>query len=398
MISRKATAELQALAAQFTAVAVVGPRQSGKTTLVRSVFGDKPYVNLENPDTRRYALEDPRGFLSGYPDGAIIDEAQRVPELFSYLQQILDENPVPGLFIITGSNNFLLQESISQSLAGRVGYLYLLPLSLEEISDLSGKTNMLLFKGGYPALYNDEIDPGKWFANYIRTYVERDVRLLKNITNLNAFERFLRLCAGRVGQLLNMSSLAIETGVDVKTISAWISVLETSFIVFRLQPWHENFNKRVVKMPKLYFYDTGLAIALLGFENAGQLALNPYRGSLFENMIIVEFLKGRFNSGRSSNLFFWRDNVGNEIDLILENGAERVAVEIKSGQTVTADYFKGIRFWNKITGSQGGYVIYGGETSQQRSDGIRVVPWGEVKDFFLNLFKEKNHENLSSRK
>jgi uncharacterized protein len=398
MISRKATAELQALAAQFKAVAVVGPRQSGKTTLVRSVFGDKPYVNLENPDTRRYALEDPRGFLSGYPDGAIIDEAQRVPELFSYLQQILDENPVPGLFIITGSNNFLLQESISQSLAGRVGYLYLLPLSLEEISDLSGKTNMLLFKGGYPALYNDEIDPGKWFANYIRTYVERDVRLLKNITNLNAFERFLRLCAGRVGQLLNMSSLAIETGVDVKTISAWISVLETSFIVFRLQPWHENFNKRVVKMPKLYFYDTGLAIALLGFENAGQLALNPYRGSLFENMIIVEFLKGRFNSGRSSNLFFWRDNVGNEIDLILENGAERVAVEIKSGQTVTADYFKGIRFWNKITGSQGGYVIYGGETSQQRSDGIRVVPWGEVKDFFLNLFKEKNHENLSSRK
>jgi uncharacterized protein len=398
MISRKATAELQALVAQFKAVAVVGPRQSGKTTLVRSVFGDKPYVNLENPDTRRYALEDPRGFLSGYPDGAIIDEAQRVPELFSYLQQILDENPVPGLFIITGSNNFLLQESISQSLAGRVGYLYLLPLSLEEISDLSGKTNMLLFKGGYPALYNDEIDPGKWFANYIRTYVERDVRLLKNITNLNAFERFLRLCAGRVGQLLNMSSLAIETGVDVKTISAWISVLETSFIVFRLQPWHENFNKRVVKMPKLYFYDTGLAIALLGFENAGQLALNPYRGSLFENMIIVEFLKGRFNSGRSSNLFFWRDNVGNEIDLILENGAERVAVEIKSGQTVTADYFKGIRFWNKITGSQGGYVIYGGETSQQRSDGIRVVPWGEVKDFFLNLFKEKNHENLSSRK
>jgi uncharacterized protein len=378
MILRKATAELHALSAQFKAVAVVGPRQSGKTTLVRSVFGDKPYVNLENPDTRRYALEDPRGFLAGYPDGAIIDEAQRVPELFSYLQQILDENPVRGLFIITGSNNFLLQENISQSLAGRVGYLYLLPLSLEEIGEVSGNTNLLLFKGGYPALYQENIDPGRWFANYIRTYVERDVRLLKNITDLNTFERFLRLCAGRVGQLLNMSSLAVETGVDVKTVGSWISVLETSFIVFRLQPWHENFNKRVVKMPKLYFYDTGLAIALLGFENAGQLALNPYRGGLFENLVIVEFLKRRFNTGRTSNLFFWRDNVGNEIDLILENGREKLAVEIKSGQTVTADYVKGIRYWNKMTGSQGGFVIYGGESSQQRSDGITIVPLGEV--------------------
>ncbi len=380
MILRKATAELQVLAAQFKAVAVVGPRQSGKTTLVRTVFGDKPYVNLENPDIRRYALEDPRGFLSDYPDGAILDEAQRAPDLFSYLQQILDEKPVHGLFIITGSNNFLLQESISQSLAGRVGYLYLLPLSLEEISEISGTTNMLLFKGGYPALYHEKTDPAKWFANYIRTYVERDVRLLKNITDLITFERFLRLCAGRVGQLLNMSSLAVETGIDVKTVSSWISVLETSFIVFRLQPWHENFNKRVVKIPKLYFYDTGLAVALLGVENAGQLAMHPFRGSLFENMIMVEFLKRRFNTGRSGNLFFWRDNVGNEVDLILENGRERVPVEIKSGQTVTGDYLKGIRFWNKMTGTQGGYVVYGGDMSQQRSDGIRIVPFSALNE------------------
>jgi predicted AAA+ superfamily ATPase len=378
MILRKATVELQALATQFKAVAVVGPRQSGKTTLVRSVFSNKPYVSLENPDIRRYALEDPRGFLSDYPDGAILDEAQRAPELFSYLQQILDENPVHGLFIITGSNNFLLQESISQSLAGRVGYLYLLPLALEEIKETSGQTNMLLFKGGYPALYNDETDPARWFANYIRTYVERDVRLLKNITDLITFERFLRLCAGRVGQLLNMSSMAVEIGIDVKTVASWISVLETSFIVFRLHPWHESFNKRVVKMPKLYFYDTGLAVALLGVENERQLVMHPFRGSLFENMIIGEFLKNRFNTGRSNNLFFWRDNVGNELDLILENGREKIPVEIKSGQTITGDYLKGIRFWNKMTGTPGGYVVYGGETSQQRSDGIRIVPYTEL--------------------
>jgi len=253
MIFRKAEHEIRNLAAQFKAVAVVGPRQSGKTTLVRSVFDHIPYVNLENPDIRRYALDDPRGFLSNYPQGAILDEAQRVPELFSYLQQILDETATHGLFIITGSNNFLLQESISQSLAGRVGYMYLLPLSFEEIGDKNFNSNVLLFKGGYPTLYNEETDTVKWYANYIRTYVERDVRMLKNITDLIAFERFLRLCAGRIGQLLNMSSLAVEVGVDVKTIGSWISVLEASFIVFRLQPYHESFNKRIVKMPKLYF-------------------------------------------------------------------------------------------------------------------------------------------------
>jgi predicted AAA+ superfamily ATPase len=378
MILRTAESEIRILSAQFKAVVVVGPRQSGKTTLVRSVFGHKPYVNLENPDIRRYALEDPRGFLSNYPHGAILDEAQRVPELFSYLQQILDETATHGLFIITGSNNFLLQESISQSLAGRVGYLYLLPLSLEEIGDYENNCNALLFKGGYPALYSEETDPVKWYGNYISTYVERDVRLLKNITDLVTFERFLRLCAGRIGQLLNMSSLAVEVGIDVKTIGSWISVLETSFIVFRLQPYHENYNKRVVKMPKLYFYDTGLAIALLGVENAGQLAMHPFRGSLFENMIVLEFLKRRFNTGKSNNLFFWRDNVGNEIDLLLTIGNRKIPIEIKSGQTVTTDYQKGIQFWNKMTQTEGGFVVYGGDLMQNRSTGIRIVPYKEI--------------------
>ena len=357
---------------------VIGPRQSGKTTLVRLVFNDKPYANLENPDIRRFAMEDPRGFLSNYPQGAVLDEIQRAPELFSYLQQILDETKTNGLFILTGSNNFLLQESISQSLAGRVGYLFLLPLSLQEINNKEQNINKLMLKGGYPALYTETTDPAKWYPNYIRTYIERDVRMIKNITDLYAFERFLRLCAGRIGQLLNMSSLAVEVGVDVKSISSWIGILETSFIVFRLQPYYANFNKRIVKMPKLYFYDTGLALALLGVENAGQLTLHPFRGSLFENMVIVDFLKRRYNAGKSNNLFFWRDNVGNEIDLLIENGIQRLPVEIKSGQTITSDFFKGIHFWNKMTQTEGGIVIYGGDMMQQRSNNITVVPLSEI--------------------
>ena len=380
MIQRTAESELRYLAAHYKAVAVVGPRQSGKTTLVKYVFADKPYVSLENPDTRSFATEDPRGFLSNYPDGAILDEAQRVPSLFSYLQQILDESSLNGLFIITGSNNFLLQENISQSLAGRIAYLNLLPLSIEEIKGYELKVDTLLFKGGYPAIYNQDIDVTKWYSNYISTYVERDVRLIKNITDLATFERFLKLCAGRIGQLLNMSSLSIETGVDVKTISSWISVLETSFIAFRLQPYHENFNKRVVKMPKLYFYDTGLAIALLGFENERHLETHPFRGNFFENMIIVELLKKRFNLGKPGNLFFWRDNVGNEVDLLLADadGSSKIPVEIKSGQTITNDYFKGILYWNKMTQTQGGYVVYGGAASQIRGNGIKVLTISDI--------------------
>jgi len=378
MIKRDAEFELRTLSGQFKAVVVIGPRQSGKTTLVRLVFQDKPYANLENPDIRKFALEDPRDFLSNYPQGAVLDEIQRVPELFSYLQQILDESTQNGLFILTGSNNFLLQESISQSWAGRVGYLFLLPLSLQEIGDLEMNSNQLIFRGGYPALYSETTEPTKWFPNYIRTYIERDVRQIKNITDLYAFERFLRLCAGRIGQLLNMSSLAVEVGVDVKSISSWIGILETSFIVFRLHPYHANFNKRIVKMSKLYFYDTGLAAALLSIEKAEQLTFNPFRGSLFENMVVLDFLKRRFNAGKPNNLFFWRDNVGNEIDLLIKTESRRIPVEIKSGQTVSDDFFKGIHFWNKMTKAEGGIVIYGGDMLQKRSNGIMTVPLREI--------------------
>lgn len=378
MIQREAETEIIALANQFKAVAIVGPRQSGKTTLVRSIFKNKDYVNFENPDIRLFAIEDPRGFLSNYPDGAIFDEAQRVPEIFSYMQQILDESDEKGLFIITGSNNFLLQESISQSLAGRVGYLNLLPLTLSEINVKQTSINQDIFKGCYPALYNETIDINKWYSNYIRTYIERDVRLIKNITNLIVFERFLRLCAGRVGQLLNMNSLAVEIGIDIKTVQAWIAVLETSFVLFRLQPYHRNYNKRIVKMPKLYFCDTGLATCLLGIENEKQLDLNPFKGALFENMIIVDFIKKRYNKAKANNIYFWRDNNGNELDLIIDQGETVFPIEIKSGQTVTTDYMKGIKYWRKITQIEGGFVIYGGNTNQIRSNEIKIVSYKEM--------------------
>jgi hypothetical protein len=388
MIRREAEAEIRALATQYKAVAIVGPRQSGKTTLVRHIFSNKPYVNLENPDLRLYATDDPRGFLSNYPQGAVLDEVQRVPGLFSYLQQILDESEIKGMFILTGSNNFLLQENISQSLSGRVGYLSLLPLTLSEINDSQSNSNQLIYKGGYPVLHGESVDPSKWYANYIRTYIERDVRLIKNISDLTTFERFLRLCAGRIGQLLNMSSLAVETGVDVKTIGAWLSVLETSFVLFRLQPYHENFKKRIVKMPKLYFYDTGLASALLGVENASQLALHPFRGSLFENMVILEIIKKRFNAGRPHNLYFWRDNLGNEVDLLIKYSNRLIPVEIKSGQTVTNEYFKGILFWNKITQTQGGYIIYGGDMRQKRSNELTIVSFRDLNHLYQNVNNE----------
>jgi len=374
MITREAETELRILAEQFKAVAVLGPRQSGKTTLVRKVFESKPYVSLENPDMRLFAMDDPKGFISNYPDGAVLDEIQRVPELFSYLQQILDDQTANGFFILTGSNNFLLQESISQSLAGRVAYLFLLPLTISEIGDRESNINSVLFSGCYPALYNNTTDPARFYANYIRTYVERDVRLFRNITDLYDFEKFLRLCSGRIGQLLNMSSLASEVGVDLKTIGSWIGVLEASFILFRLQPHHMNFNKRIVKMPKLYFYDTGLAAALLGIEKADYLTMHPSRGSLFENMVIVDFLKNRYNRGRLSNLYFWRDNTGNEIDLLIDNGISQIPVEIKSGQTLSEESLRGLRFWSKLTGIEEGYLIYGGGEIQKRSNGITAVP------------------------
>jgi len=376
MILRVAQAELINLSKQYKAIAVIGPRQSGKTTLVKSGFPDKPYVNLENPDMRNFALEDPKAFLGQFPNCAILDEVQRTPELFSYLQQILDENDQTAQFILTGSNNFLLQQSITQSLAGRVGYLNLLPFSLSEIKAIAPtEIHELLFKGFYPPLYDKPFEIQKWFSNYIRTYIERDVRQLRSIENLVVFEKFLKLCAGRVGQLLNKNALALETGVDSKTIESWIGVLEASFIIFRLQPHHKNFNKRIVKMPKLYFYDVGLASALLGVQEAGQLEFHPFKGGLFENMVVVELLKQRLNKGKLNNMYFWRNSKGNEIDIVIDNFDELIPIEIKSGKTITNDYFKGLKYWNNLTGCNGGKVIYGGNDYQKRSNGMEIIPF-----------------------
>ncbi len=382
MIIRTAAEEVKALASKFKAIAIVGPRQSGKTTLARYVFPRKSYVSLENPDIRQFATDDPRAFLEQYAGGAIFDEAQRVPELFSYLQQILDDSTEKGQFILTGSNNFLLQENISQSLAGRIAYMYLLPFSVYEAEDAMKRKQTVedaMFQGGYPPIYDNEIEPVKWLPNYIRTYIERDVRQIKNISNLNLFERFLKLCAGRTGQLLNMSSLAIEAGVDSKTIGSWLGVLESSFIIHLLQPHHQNFNKRIVKMPKLYFYDTGLVCSLLGITKAAQLNLHPLKGNLFENLVVSELMKERFNKNLPVNLYFWRDNTGNEIDIIIDDGITLYPVEIKAGKTITNDYFKNFHFWNKISGVNEGSVIYAGNELQKRSSGITVMPWSNSR-------------------
>jgi predicted AAA+ superfamily ATPase len=381
MIKRDAEISLLKMAKQFKSVAVIGPRQSGKTTLVKAVFPKMAYVNLENPDHRKFASEDARGFLSTYRDGAILDEVQRVPELFSYLQQVLDDSNKTGQFILTGSNNFLLQENISQSLAGRIGLLTLLPFSMTEVRvNNSTSINELLFRGLYPPLYDKKFDTVAWYANYISTYVERDVRLIKNITNFSAFEKFIKLCAGRCGQLLNMNNLAIEAGVDSKTIASWLGILEMSYIIFKLYPHHKNFNKRVVKMPKIYFYDTGLTVSLLGIESTEQLTLHPFRGCLFENLIVMELLKQRFNRGLKSNLSFWRDNVGHEIDLLLQIGNTLTPVEIKAGQTVTGEYFNGLEFWEKINPGSNRFIIYSGHSKQKRSNGIEILSFFSIQD------------------
>jgi predicted AAA+ superfamily ATPase len=383
MILRTAEITLKKLANQFKAIALTGPRQSGKSTLARTTFPDKKYISLENPDIREAALTDTRGFLNNFLDGAIIDEAQRVPELFSYLQQVLDESNEKGRFILTGSNNFLMLENITQSLAGRIGYLELLPFGYEEIEkiqDYDLTLNNMIFSGGYPAVTFDKVDAAFWFPSYVRTYIERDVRQIKNITNLNLFQKLLYLCAGRVGQELNLNNLAIECGVDHKTIGSWIGILQASYIIHLLPPFYNNFSKRVTKSPKLYFYDTGLACALLSITSPSQLSLHPSRGSLFENYIINELLKTRFNRGLRSNLFHWRDVSGHEVDIVADYGSYAIGMELKAGMTVIPDFLKGLTFWQKLTNYEKSYLIYGGNDTQKKSNGMEVIPWNQLQN------------------
>ena len=385
VIPRQAASTLLSLAKGFPIVAVTGPRQSGKTTLVQAVFPEKPYVSLEEPDKLELAISDPRGFLANYPDGAVIDEAQRFPGLFSYLQTLVDRSKTSGLFILTGSQQFGLRSKISQSLAGRAGLVELLPFSLQELAAARIRLSSppaQIYKGLYPPIYDRKLSPDQWYPNYVLTYLERYVRNILNVRDLSSFQKFLRMCAGRSGQLVNLSSLASDCGVTHNTALSWISVLEASYIVFLLRPHHRNFGKRLVKSPKLYFYDSGLAAWLLSIQGPDHLAIHPQRGSLFEGLIISELLKDRFNRGLTSNLYFWRNNLGDEIDVVIDQGTRLVPVEIKSGETLNQDYFRSLKKWKKMTSGAAGpsYLVYGGE-EHLVSENISVVPWNRATEF-----------------
>jgi len=378
MIQRQQQAKLLSLAKQFPVISVIGPRQSGKSTLVKHSFPKYDYISFEDIDNRRRALLDMRGFLEQYSKGVILDEVQRVPELFSYLQTHVDATGKKGRFILTGSHNYLLQEKVSQSLAGRVAMLRLLPFSIKELQQaakLPADVNKLLFKGFYPRLYSSKVKPTDWYPSYVETYMQRDVREIKNIPNLNYFQKFLHLLAGRHGQQLNLSSLANEVGVVHNTVASWISILEASYIIFLLKPHFNNFNKRVTKTPKVYFYDSGLVCSLLGIEKAEQLNTHHIKGALFEGLIITELIKGRFNNGLSNNCYYWKDKTGYEIDCIIDKAGSLTAVEIKSGKTINADYFSNINYWKTISGNKNkSYLLYGGTEQQKINDNI-ILPW-----------------------
>ena len=382
LIPRTAETTVRRLVADFPVVAITGPRQSGKTTLVRSLFGDRPFVSLEDLDERRLAMEDPRAFLARFPEGAVLDEVQRAPDLFSYLQTLVDREGRAGLFILTGSQQFGLLSGITQSLAGRVALVRLLPFSLPELQAVGrdpGRLEELLFQGLYPPIYDRHPEPGIWYGNYVRTYVERDVRQMVNVRDLSAFQRFVRMCAGRCGQVLNLSSLGNDCGITHNTAKAWLSVLEASYIVYLLRPLHRSFDKRVVKSPKLYFYDPGLAAWLLGVQSADQLATHPLRGGLVESWVVAELLKARYQRGLEDALYFWREHGGREVDVVVDRGLELVPIEVKSGQTVARDFFTGLGRWREVAGEQAGrgWLVYGGDRRESRT-GVEVLPWSRI--------------------
>ena len=384
MIARDVESTLRGLLQGFPVVTLTGPRQSGKTTLARAIFAGKPYISLEDPDVRRMALEDPRAFLAGLPDGAVLDEVQRTPELLSYLQARVDADGRMGLFLLTGSQQFGLMSGITQSLAGRSAFIELLPFSLSELgrADIRPPSlDEMLLAGGYPPLYDRGLLPGVWFPAYVTAYVERDVRQLLKVQDLEVFQRFVRLCAGRSGQILNLASLATDCGITHNTAKAWISVLEASYVLLLLRPHHENFSKRLIKAPKLYFYDTGLLCWLLGIQNAGQLALHPLRGSIFETFIVSELMKSRLNHGERAAFNFWRDSNGNEIDIVADVGVHMMPIEIKAGQTINRDFFAGLERWSVLAGKRmiSPVLIYGGEGNHERK-GTRIISWRNVAE------------------
>ncbi len=381
MLKRNATAVLLEKAKSYPVIVITGPRQSGKSTLSKSLFPEKMYISLEELDHRQFAEEDPRGFLAQFPDGAILDEVQHVPDLFSYIQTIVDERLRSGMFVLTGSQQFGLTAKITQSLAGRAGFIQLLPFTIDELKAgkaLPEKLEELLFKGFYPPIYDRNIAPETWYSDYVLTYVERDVRQLVNIQDLRTYHRFLQMCAARTGQILNLSSLASDCGITHNTAKAWISVLEASYIIFLVSPHFNNYNKRLIKSPKLYFYDTGLVCMLANIQQPEQLVTHSIRGALFETLIASELIKNRFNQGLLSNLYFWRDSQNHEVDFILEEGEKHIPIEVKSSQTIASDFFSGIHYWESLSQQKGlGKLIYAGNRNLQR-EGIDVIGWQDI--------------------
>ena len=380
MIERTLQSKLKYLATKYPFVAITGARQTGKSTLAEHTFPEYKKVSLEDLDMRQWAQEDPRGFITTYPDKTILDEVQRVPTLLSYLQTHTDNEKKEGMYILTGSQSMNLMDSIDQSLAGRVALLTLLPFSHKEMRNagvLKDNVNEAIFTGCFPRIYDKDIAPADYYPNYIKTYIQRDVRELRDVGDLALFNKFIKLCAGRIGQLLNKSALAVECGVSSPTIDAWLSILETSQIIFFLRPDFNNFSKRLVKTPKLYFCDTGLACSLLEIRDSSQLETHYMRGNLFENMVVTEFLKKEYNAGIEPNLSFWRDNVGHEVDLLQSVAGVQRAFEIKFGATFSSDYFKGLDYWSALSGSEQKSVIYGGDHAMQRLGG-KVISWKDL--------------------
>ena len=371
-------------AEKMPVIAILGPRQSGKTTLARTTFKNHRYVSLEEIKNREFAEKDPTAFFQNYSNeyGIIIDEIQEVPSLLSYIQIYVDEHQKPGYVVLTGSQNFLVQDTINQTLAGRIALFTLLPLSIAELRDaklLPTTIEEFVFKGQYPRIYAYDINPADAYPDYIRTYVERDIRILRNITDLSVFQKFIGLCAGRIGQLLNVTSLANDAGISLATAKSWLSLLESSYIIFLLQPYHVNIGKRLVKTPKLYFYDSGVACSVLGIESADQLAQHYLRGGLVESVIISELFKQRYNRGRMPRLYFWRDKLGHEIDCLALLANKQIPMEIKAGKTASNDYFDGLNYWYDLFDTaHDGIVFYAGNENQQRSSG-KLVSWASIQ-------------------
>jgi uncharacterized protein len=395
MIIRESMAILKEYSTYFPVVSVTGPRQSGKTTLVRNTFSDRSYVSLENPAQRRFAKEDPIGFLEQFNEGGVIDEIQRVPALFSYIQVIVDEKKMMGQFILTGSNQFEYMHNIAQSLAGRMAILKLLPFSYNEIySNTILDLDEILEKGMYPAIFDRNIPSEIYYPSYIESYLERDVRQIKNISDLSLFQKFIEICAGRTGRILNKQSISKACGISHTTVEKWLTILEASFIIFRLRPYYKNTKKRLIKSPKLYFFDTGLVCNLLGINDPNQLKLHPLRGEIFETFVLSEFIKYQFNKGRRSNFYYYRDNNMNEIDLIIDTGFGPVPIEIKSSKTVNNSFYKGLKFFRKLSDKhQQSGLIYGGDQFY-RTGNISIKNFACVYEMYDELTSKNNWVNL----